>query len=496
MSEASVPTAAPATVAAASTPEENEKTISADSASSRHDDVPLSAFDAKLCSKLDLRILIPMFFLNFLSLMGRTNIGAALIQGLPADLKLGATQIFTAIVMPLPMIMIFEVPSNLVMRWLETRFGLAYMRYLSLITIGLGIVTLGQAFDQTSGAFYATRFVIGIFDAGLMPGCVYVLSLYYPSAHLQWRMSMLMVANCTSNIVGNILAYGIANIHSSNGYHGWRWIFIIEGLITIAIGIVCVWSNISRPKTAGFLSKEEKDIIASTVESRVSTIGLAAELKIFFTTPLNYVWASLYTFTCTTLYSVAIFAPSFIQAFHPTWKTPEIQGQVVPIFVVDCVICLLAGWSADRLNNRSGFALLGYVLTIIGYAILRVPSNVSASVQVFALYLVSMGTYISLPMIWSLTQLNLATPFQKALGSAFVIGIGNTGGFVSAWMFRSTQAPHYTSGMTDGLIITIVAAGLTIVTWGYIHFDNRRAVEAVDKSNDGLVRGFVVKHWA
>jgi MFS family permease len=69
----------------------------------------------------------------------------------------------------------------------------------------------------------ATRFVVGIFDSGLIPGCVYVCSLYYPAAHLQWRMSMLMVSNIASNVVSNILAYAIAHIHNSNGYHGWRW---------------------------------------------------------------------------------------------------------------------------------------------------------------------------------------------------------------------------------------------------------------------------------
>lgn len=79
-----------------------------------------------------------MFFLNFLSLMGRTNIGSALIQKLPQDLRLDATKLFLVIVMPLIMLIIFDIPSNLIMRWFEKQFGLAYMRYLSLITVLLG----------------------------------------------------------------------------------------------------------------------------------------------------------------------------------------------------------------------------------------------------------------------------------------------------------------------------------------------------------------------
>lgn len=225
-------------------------------------------------------------------------------------------------------------------------------------------MTLGQAFDKTYGALLATRFVVGIFDAGLIPGCVFVLSLYYPSVHMQWRMSMLMVANIISNIVSNILAYAIAEINGSNGYHGWRWIFLVEGGLTMAIGLICCWSNIGRPEKAAFLSQKEKDIIASSVESRVSTIGVVAEWKIFFSNILNYVWASLYVFTCSTTYSVAIFAPSFVKAFHPHMSTPEIQGQVVPIFVVSAAACLLTAWLADRLNHRSTFAIIGYIFTV------------------------------------------------------------------------------------------------------------------------------------
>lgn len=96
-------------------------------------------FSKKLCFKLDLWLLTPMFFLNFLSLMGRTNVGAALIQELPADLHLSAIKTFTVTVMPLIMLILFEVPSNLLMRWLERNWGLSYMRYLSLITVGLGM---------------------------------------------------------------------------------------------------------------------------------------------------------------------------------------------------------------------------------------------------------------------------------------------------------------------------------------------------------------------
>lgn len=94
-------------------------------------------FTQKLCMKIDLHVLTPMLFLNFLSLMGRTNIGAALIQKLPQELKLNAMKVFLAISIPLVPLILFEIPSNLIMRFLEKNYGLSYMRYLSAITICL-----------------------------------------------------------------------------------------------------------------------------------------------------------------------------------------------------------------------------------------------------------------------------------------------------------------------------------------------------------------------
>jgi len=103
----------------------------------RSDAAPM-IFSRQLFIKLDFRLMTPMVFIIFLSLMGRANIGNALIQDLPADLKLTSTKIFVVTVMPLIMLILFEIPSNLIMRWLERKWGLSYIRYLSLITVGLG----------------------------------------------------------------------------------------------------------------------------------------------------------------------------------------------------------------------------------------------------------------------------------------------------------------------------------------------------------------------
>ncbi|KAF9874255.1 transmembrane transporter [Colletotrichum karsti] len=431
-------------------------------------------FDRKRLWKLDKHLMIAMFFLNFLSLMGRTNIGAALIRELPQDLKLDAMKVFVVLTMPAAPLILFEVPSNLLMRWLDRKLNFSFMWYMCLLDVLLGLITVAQGFVKTYDQMIVTRFFVGVFDAGLIPGCVFICSLYYPAAHLQWRLSLITVANICSSIVGNFLAYAIANIKTTNTFHGWRWIFIIEGILTAVAALICAFSNAGPPQKAKFLTEEEKRIIEASVETRTTKIGVLAEWKMFFTNPLNYCWAILYCFTTTTAYSVSIFSPSFVKSFHPELSAADVQAQIVPIFVVAAAACLATSFASDRLNHRSAFGLVGFVFTIIGYAVLRRAAHENSNFTMMALYFIAMGTFITLPMIWILTIQNLQTPFQRAIGAGFVVGLGNTSAYISAWIFRTSDAPYYEYGMTVSMTLVIISFFLLSATWLYIVIRNNR----------------------
>ncbi|KAK2775875.1 transmembrane transporter [Colletotrichum kahawae] len=447
-----------------------------DSLESEHDGstVEKRVFDRNLLYKLDRHLMIAMFFLNFLSLIGRTNIGAALIRQLPQDLKLDAMKVFVVLTMPAAPLILFEVPSNLLMRWLDRRLNFSYMWYMCLLDLLLGVITIAQGFVKNYDQIIVTRFFVGVFDAGLIPGCVFICSLYYPAKHLQWRLGLITVANICSSIVGNFLAYAIANIKTTNNFNGWRWIFIIEGSFTAAAALLCAFANVGPPQKAKFLTEEEKRVVEASVETRTTQIGIWAEWKMFFLNPLNYCWATLYCFTTTTAYSVSIFSPSFVKAFHPELSAADIQAQIVPIFVVAAVACLVTAFAADRLNHRSAFGLVGFVFTIIGYAVLRKSQHESSSVTMMALYFIAFGTFITLPMIWILTIQNLQTPFQRAIGSGFVVGVGNTSSYISAWIFKTSDGPYYERGMTISMILVIIAFCILSATWVFIVAHNKR----------------------
>lgn len=134
-----------------------------------------------------------------------------------------------------------------------------------LTDLTLGIFSIAQGLVNNFAGLVACRFIIGILEAGLIPGSIFLLSAYYPRYELQWRVSMLHVGNATSNAFGGLLAYGVASINSSNGWSGWRWIFVIEGLITVAVTVLCYPFMSNWPTSAKWLKEHERAVLKERI---------------------------------------------------------------------------------------------------------------------------------------------------------------------------------------------------------------------------------------
>jgi len=139
---------------------------------------------------------------------------------------------------------------------------LRWPRALKIINILTAIFTIGEGLIKNFTGLCVMRFFVGVMEAGLIPGSVYVLAQYYPRYELQWRLSMLMVGNALSTAFGGLLALAIAGIHSHNGYKPWRWIFIVEGCFTAGVTLLAYPFLPDWPATAKWLTKEEKDLLA------------------------------------------------------------------------------------------------------------------------------------------------------------------------------------------------------------------------------------------
>ncbi|KAJ4163355.1 hypothetical protein LMH87_005090 [Akanthomyces muscarius] len=422
----------------------------------------------KLIWKLDVRLLPPLFILWFISLIDRVNIGTARIQGLEKDLHMDprSNQFNIATVVVFVGLIIAEVPSN----WLVKRFSPTAV--LCLECVLLGLFTIGQGLVRSFGGLVAMRFFIGVLEAGLIPGSIFLLSAYYPRYELQWRLSMLHVGNAVSNAFGGLLAYGVASIHASNGYSGWRWIFIIEGLITIVVTAMCWPFMTNWPASAKWLQASERAVL----EGRIREDGIIGRMDVLDRKAIVrcatdwkvYLSALIIVGNISSVYSITLFAPTIVKVLQPHYTVKAIQGLVIPIFVAASAFTLAVAYASDKLRHRTGFALLGCFVAILGYVVLLNQDRVPVNARYGALYLIAAGSFSVLPSAWILLLNNVAGAYKTAFAVGMEIGLGNAGGFVASLAFQSKTAPHYWLGfrLSCGLmcmaftLICVYAAGL------------------------------------
>jgi sugar phosphate permease len=170
-----------------------------------------------------------------------------------------------------------------------------------------------------------------------------------------------------------------------------------------------------------------------------------------------------------TAYSIAIFAPTIINEFTPHQSSRHVQALVIPIWAAATVCCLAAAYASDKLKHRCGFAVFGHCLTLIGAVIMVKEKEVSTHLRYGALFLMASGSFVSLPMLWTMLVNNVSGSYKVGFAVALEVGVGNVGGIVSAWLFRGANSPAYATGYKTIAGMTAAAIALiflyTIALW-------------------------------
>lgn len=190
-----------------------------------------------------------------LSFLDRVNIGNAVIQGLPEDLALVGHQFNVALLILFIPFILLEIPSNLVMKRVNPS------TWLSVALFGCGIMNMCMGFVKSYGALVGVRFLLGIFEAPIGPGSIYLIAMYYRRAELPWRLSWWYCSGIVAGCFGGLLAYAIAHMDGIQGYSGWRWIFIIEGLVTAVVAVILKFWLVDWPENCKFLNEDERAVL-------------------------------------------------------------------------------------------------------------------------------------------------------------------------------------------------------------------------------------------
>ncbi|CCL99898.1 uncharacterized protein FIBRA_01923 [Fibroporia radiculosa] len=302
------------------------------------------------------------------------------------------------------------------------------------------------------------RICLGIAEAGLFPGVVYYMTLWYPRYMLQYRVGLLFGGATVAGAFSGLLAWGISFMSGTSGLLGWSWIFILEGLGTVVVSVIALFVLVDFPDTATFLTPEERAWIIWRKKYDISSVGEEEDFEmrhliLAFTDWQIWLQIVVYFSIITPLYGISLFLPSIITGFGYGTAVSELLT-VPPYVCATIILVIFAVWS-DHIKLRSPFILAGLIMCLIGFVINI--SDVPAGVKYFGTFFCVSGSYAAFPGIVAWLGNNLAGQYKRGVGMALQIGIGNFGGAIASNIYLSEDAPRYILG--HGIELMFVGIG-------------------------------------
>ncbi|KAI1195373.1 DNA-repair protein rad2 [Nemania serpens] len=421
--------------------------------------------ESKLVRKLDWH-LIPLVML----LCRRVNIGNARLYGLEEDLGLSPNQFQIAVSILFVTYLLFEIPSNLVLK----PFG--PQRWLTFIVIIWGIIALATGFVRNFGSLVALRLLLGVFEAGLFPGLNVYLTFFYTKRELALRVGFLFVSAAIAGALGGLLAYGIGHLDGARGMSGWRWIMILEGIPTIVLGVVVLFFLPNDPESAYFLTPEEKKLMVVRHQRQYGFTESAAQfskkdmMKAFRDWRVWVFCVGQYG-ADTMLYGYSTFLPTIINGLS-SWTVAEVQLLTIPCYALGAFSYMTIAYVSDRKQMRGVFCVVFGAISVIGYGLLI--SNTSAGVHYFACFLIATGLYIvvGLPLAW--LPNNSPRYGKRTTANGMQLTIGNASGIMASFIYASADQPRYIKGNAVSLSLVSVAALAYGLLWFWYARENAR----------------------
>ncbi|KAL8939752.1 MAG: hypothetical protein Q9211_002599 [Gyalolechia sp. 1 TL-2023] len=449
-----------------------------------------SAVDQKkVLLKMDLHLIPMLALLYLLSFLDRGNIGNARIEGLVETLNMTGPQYNWCLTVFFFTYCVFEVPSNLILKRLKPSI------WLPSIMVAWGTVMTLMGIVQDFKGLLIARLFLGLTEAGLYPGVAYYITMWYCRSEAQFRQAMFFSAASIAGAFSGLLAFGIAKMDGVGGYEGWRWIFILEGILTVLVACVAFFTIYDFPETAQFLTEPERAWVIHRLRYQGSKDSgqMVAESEDFkwkyvreaFTDWQIYLGLLMYWSIVCPLYGTSLFLPSIIRELGYTSSTAQLL--TVPIYITAAVLAVAVAWMSDRSGQRSPYIFtctcaigIGFIICISASARGGVPGLVYAGI-----FIAVCGIYPAFPGNVTWISNNLAGSYKRSAGMAIHIGVGNLAGAMSSNFYRSADSPKYILG--HALELGFVAVGLcaiALLRWNYRRINRKRDEMPLGKYSD------------
>ena len=401
--------------------------------------------------------LLPFLMLCYVAAyLDRVNIGFARLQML-GDLQFSETVYGLGAGMFFIGYFIFEVPSNLILHRVGARI------WIGRIMISWGLVSAVFMFTTSPLMFYVLRFTLGVAEAGFFPGIILYLTYWYPSERRARMMALFMTAIPIAGICGGPLSGWI--MQSAEGVHGWRgwqWLFLLEALPAIAIGIAAMIYLDNGIRKARWLTEDEKTLLEDKLEQDRAHLIVHPTLGAVFSD--RRLWRMCFIYFCCVMgqYGLTFWMPTLVQAAGV--RGPLHIGLLTAVPYSGAVVAMiLFGRSADRRRERRWHTAIPMLIGASGLTLSAVAGTHTIS-AIICLTIAACGVMTCAPLFWSLPTALLGGT-AAAAGIAAINSVGNLAGFASPYVVGWLKdLTHSTAAGMYAVSAVLVLGALAVLT--------------------------------
>jgi len=402
------------------------------------------------------RRLLPFLFLLYVvSYLDRINVGFAALQMNAALHFSSVTYSFGAGIFFLSYTLL-EVPSNIVLSRVGARV------WIARIMITWGLVSAAMMFVRSAGAFYALRFLLGAAEAGFFPGIIYCLTRWFPRRERARAIAGFMTAVVVAGIVGGPVSGALLKLDGVAGLAGWQWLFVVEGLPAVVLGVLVLKVLPEQPSDARWLTTEEQQALTARLADEAAQLTGPADVHtIRGAMTSGRVWqlAAAYFTIPVALYAMGFWLPQIVRTASGGDDFTVGLLSAIP-YAVAAVGMVVIGWNSDRTGERRWHIALSAVCGGAAFAAAGLVHGLLPTMIMLSLAMLGLASMLG--PFWA-----FATSFLSGIGAAagiaLVNSVGNVGGFVGPNIIGFAQ--QTTRGFTGGLVVigTILAAGGLLV---------------------------------
>ena len=423
--------------------------------------------ERRVVRRVTLRLIPFLFLLYIVAYLDRINVGFAALQ-MNTELNLSHAVFGIGGGIFFIGYFLFEIPSNLILHRIGARI------WIARIMISWGLIASAMMFVVGPKSFYALRFLLGVAEAGFFPGVILYLTYWFPGRHLARNVAFFMTATPLAGVIGGPISGALLEMHGFGGISGWQWLFLLEGLPAVLLGLLTLVCLPEGPEKAAWIPRAEKEWLLERLAEERFGKERERERDLSQALKSGRVWGLCLVYFClvVAMYGITLWMPLIIKGIS---VSSDLMVGIISLFpyLAAAVFMVIVGISSDRTGERRFHVAGSLAIAAIGFLLSCLA--VSLAGKVVCLLIAAAGIWGALGPFWAFAG-SFLSGTGAAGGIALINSVGNLGGFAGPTLMGFLR--DSTGSYDRGLFLL----GLIILLGGFVACMLRQRTRSVDES--------------